>query len=167
MVWFLRDWISRQLSLPNADGVVLILVAAGIWILLSVDRGLLQADRDYRGLAANLLIEGGIRTACIIAFVAAGMGVTGYALGIFLSEVVATGHARWLARTPGRSWTTAGPGTGHTGPGAPGPATGHRSARRPEPDRPVPGPSRVGTWSSTWPRPSWAWPCWACSRTST
>lgn len=126
VVWFLRDWISRELSLPNADGVVLILVAAGIWILLSVDRGLLQANRDYRGLAANLLIEGGVRTVCVIGFVVAGMGVTGYALGIFLSEVVATGHARWLARN---AWP------------APDPAEVHDAGTRtpPEPDHPVTG----------------------------
>ena len=47
---------------PTAQGVVLILVAAGIWILLCVDRGLLQAHRGYRALAGNLLVEGGVRT---------------------------------------------------------------------------------------------------------
>ena len=101
VVWALQDWIARQLSLPNSQGVLLILVAAGIWILLCVDRGLLQAHRDYRALAINLLVEGGMRTVCVIGFVAAGMGVSGYALGIFLSEVVATVHARWLAS---RAW---------------------------------------------------------------
>ena len=101
VVWVLQDWIARQLSLPNSQGVLLILVAAGVWILLCVDRGLLQAHRDYRALAVNLLVEGGMRTVCVIGFVAAGMGVSGYALGIFLSEVVATVHARWLAS---RAW---------------------------------------------------------------
>jgi O-antigen/teichoic acid export membrane protein len=101
VVWALQDWIARQLSLPNSQGVLLILVAAGVWILLCVDRGLLQAHRDYRALAINLLVEGGMRTVCVIGFVVAGMGVSGYALGIFLSEVVATVHARWLAA---RAW---------------------------------------------------------------
>ena len=58
LVVLLQNWIARQLSLPNSQGIVLILVAAGIWILLCVDRGLLQAHRRYTGLAANLLIEG-------------------------------------------------------------------------------------------------------------
>jgi O-antigen/teichoic acid export membrane protein len=101
VVWLLQGWIARELSLPNDQGVVLILIAAGIWILLCVDRGLLQAHRDYRALAVNLLAEGAVRTACVIGFVVVGMGVSGYALGIFLSEVVATAHARWLAS---RAW---------------------------------------------------------------
>ncbi|HUD17674.1 MAG TPA: hypothetical protein VMQ59_10440, partial [Acidimicrobiales bacterium] len=33
VVLLLQGWIARQLSLPNSQGVVLILVAAGIWIL--------------------------------------------------------------------------------------------------------------------------------------
>ena len=32
---------------------------------------------------------------------AGGAGVAGYALGVFVSEVVATAHAHWLAR---RAW---------------------------------------------------------------
>ena len=101
LVLALQGWIARWLGLPSGQGVVLILMAAGIWILLSVDRGLLQAHRSYRPLAANLLVEGGIRTACVLTLVAGGMGVTGYALGIFVSELVATAHAHWLAS---RAW---------------------------------------------------------------
>ena len=101
VVLLIQGWIARQLSLPNSDGIVLILVAAGIWILLCVDRGLLQAHRSYRALAGNLLVEGGVRT-----FLRGGaggrlhLGVAGYALGIFVSEVAATVHAH-LAGLPG------------------------------------------------------------------
>jgi O-antigen/teichoic acid export membrane protein len=97
VVLLIQDWIARQLSLPDSQGIVLILVAAGIWILLCVDRGLLQAHRRYRGLAGNLLIEGGVRTVSVIVLVVAHAGVAGYALGVFLGEVMATLHARWLA----------------------------------------------------------------------
>ncbi len=93
----LQGWIARQLSLPNSQGVALILVSGGIWILLCVDRGLLQAHRSYRALAGNLLIEGGFRTVFVIGLVAAHLGVAGYAIGVFVSEVVATVHAHWLA----------------------------------------------------------------------
>ncbi len=103
-VLLLQGWIARQLSLPNSAGVVLILVAAGVWILLCVDRGLLQAHRGYRALAGNLLIEGTVRSFVIILLVAAHLGVAGYAFGIFISEVVATVHAHWLAT---RAWSTA------------------------------------------------------------
>jgi O-antigen/teichoic acid export membrane protein len=102
VVLVLQNWIARQLSLPNSQGIVLVLVAAGVWILLCVDRGLLQAHRRYAGLAANLLIEGGVRTFVVIVLVVAHMGVTGYALGVFLGEVLATLHGHWLA---GRTWS--------------------------------------------------------------
>jgi O-antigen/teichoic acid export membrane protein len=108
VVWLLQGWIAHQLSLPNDQGVLPILAAAGIWILLSVDRGLLQAHRDYRALAVNLLMEGAVKAVCVIGFVAIGMGVSGYALGILASEAAATVHARWLAS---RAWPATGPAT--------------------------------------------------------
>jgi len=101
LVLALQGWIAHQLHLPDGRGVVLILMAAGIWILLSVDRGLLQAHRSYRPLAGNLLIEGGVRTLLVLVLVFGGLGVVGYALGVFVSEVVATAHAHWLAQ---RAW---------------------------------------------------------------
>ncbi len=91
-----RGWIARQLSLTNSRGVALILVAGGIWILLSVDRGLLQAHRRYRSLAGNLLVEGGARTALVLVFVFAHLGVEGYGLGLFCGELIAAVHAHWL-----------------------------------------------------------------------
>jgi O-antigen/teichoic acid export membrane protein len=101
VVLALQGWIARQLHLPDGRGVVLILMAAGVWILLCVDRGLLQAHRSYRPLAGNLLVEGGVRTGLVVILVAAGAGVAGYALGVLLSEIAATLHAHWLAR---RAW---------------------------------------------------------------
>ena len=101
IVFALQGVIARWLSLGNSQGVFLILVAAGIWILLCVDRGLLQAHRSYMALAGNLLIEGGVRTVFVIALVVAGAEVRGYAFGVFVGEVVATVQARWLAS---RAW---------------------------------------------------------------
>jgi O-antigen/teichoic acid export membrane protein len=97
VVLLLQGWIARQLSLPNSQGVVLILVAAGIWIFLCVDRGLLQAHRSYMALAGNLLVEGGVRTSLVIVLVVAHVGVAGYAIGVFMGEVVATAQAHWMA----------------------------------------------------------------------
>jgi len=102
VVLALQGWIAHQLHLPNGEGVVLTLMAAGVWILLCVDRGLLQAHRFYNPLAGNLLVEGGVRTVLVLALVAGGAGVAGYALGLLVSEVVATVHAHWLAR---RAWS--------------------------------------------------------------
>ena len=105
VVLALQGWIARQLHLPNGEGVVLTLMAAGVWILLCVDRGLLQAHRFYNPLAGNLLVEGGVRTVLVLVLVAGGAGVAGYALGLLVSEVVATLHAHWLAR---RAWSDPG-----------------------------------------------------------
>lgn len=93
-----QGWIARWLGLPNGTGVFLILMAGGTWILLCVDRGLLQAHRSYRPLAANLLVEGVIRTGLVLVLVIGGLGVAGYALGVLVSELAATAHARWAAR---------------------------------------------------------------------
>lgn len=102
VVWALQGWIARELSLPNDQGVVLTLVAGGVWIFLSVDRGLLQSRRRYNWLAGNLVVEGAVRFAGVLVFVFAGMGVGGYALGLFLGEVIAAAHAHWLAA---RAWS--------------------------------------------------------------
>ncbi len=96
-----QGWIARQLKLPDGRAIVLILVAAGVWILLSIDRGLLQAHRSYRPLAGNLLVEGVVRTVLVLGLVVAGAGVTGYALGVLLGEAAAAVHAHWLAD---RAW---------------------------------------------------------------
>jgi O-antigen/teichoic acid export membrane protein len=106
IVWLAKGFIARELRLPNTAGVFAILVAAGIWILLSVDRGLLQAHRDYRGLAGNLLVEGLVRSAFVVGLVSAGFGVGGYAIGIFIGEAMAAVHARWLAS---RAWPAIAP----------------------------------------------------------
>ena len=105
VVLLIQGWIAGQLHLPNGQGVVLILMAAGVWILLSVDRGLLQAHRSYRNLAVNLVVEGGVRTVLVVVLVAGGLGVVGYALGVLVSEILATVHAHWLAK---RAWADPG-----------------------------------------------------------
>ena len=132
VVLIVQGWIARALSLPDGTSVVLILLAAGVWIVLSVDRGLLQAHRRYSGLAGNLLVEGGVRTVLVVALVAAGFGVTGYAFGVLACEVVAAVHARWLARRTvaedaGSSTPVATSGVpGGAGSGAPTPVAGRR-----------------------------------------
>ena len=81
-------------SIPVPLGVFAIIVAGAVWVLLSLDRGLLQARRRYRALSVNLLVEGGTRTAAVLCFVGCGMGVAGVAWGFLLAEVVTAIHAR-------------------------------------------------------------------------
>jgi O-antigen/teichoic acid export membrane protein len=93
----LRGPVAHLLSIPAPLGVFAAVSAGGVWILLSLDRGLLQARRSYQALAANLVVEGGVRTVAVLSFVGAGMGVTGAAWGILVAEVVTAIHARIAA----------------------------------------------------------------------
>ncbi len=87
--------IARALSLSNASGITPILTAGAAWALLSIDRGLIQAQRRYGALAVNLLVEAGARTGVTLALVAAGMGVQGAMLAILCSAAFADAHARF------------------------------------------------------------------------
>jgi O-antigen/teichoic acid export membrane protein len=95
-IWLVRAPLISALSLPGPGGVVEILTAAGIWVLVSIDRGLLQARQDYRNLSINLVMEAVTRTAFTIGFAAA-WGVTGAALGVLVGEMITAVHARVTA----------------------------------------------------------------------
>jgi len=96
-----RGLIARELSIPAPLGVFAILVAGFLWVLLSMDRGLLQARRRYRTLSKNLVVEGGTRTVAVLCLVGAGLGVTGAAWGILVAEAITLLHARVAAD---RAW---------------------------------------------------------------
>jgi O-antigen/teichoic acid export membrane protein len=90
--WALAD----ALSLRTPAGVSEVLVAGGIWALLSIDRGLLQARTQYTALATNLGVEAGVRTVVMVGLAAAGVGVGGVAIGQLCAMVAADAHARWV-----------------------------------------------------------------------
>ena len=104
VVFATRHWIAVLLGQRSGIGIAAILTAAAFFVLLSLDRGLLQARRAYRPLAANLLVEGGMRTVAVLALVGAGKGSSGAAVGILVAEMVTAGHARFAAV---RAWSTA------------------------------------------------------------
>ncbi|MHB8262301.1 MAG: lipopolysaccharide biosynthesis protein [Acidimicrobiales bacterium] len=91
-VWILQGRISGWLSLPSRAGVFETLVAGALWVIVSVNRGVLQARKEYRWLGWNLAIEGMTRTVFMIGLAAAGLGLTGAAMGILLGEAVALAH---------------------------------------------------------------------------
>ncbi len=97
----ISPWFSHVLGQDNPFAVFCVLAAGEIWILLSFDRGLLQAGQSYRTLAVNLLIEGGVRTGAVLVLVGAGFGVTGAAVGMLVAELVTALHARVMA---GQAW---------------------------------------------------------------
>ena len=73
-----------------------ILTAGGVWILVSIDRGLLQVSRDYSDLSINLVIEATMRCALTVGM-AAELGVEGAALGLLFAELITATHARFTA----------------------------------------------------------------------
>ncbi|HEX4015756.1 MAG TPA: hypothetical protein VHX15_03380 [Frankiaceae bacterium] len=89
----IRGPLSGQLSLPGPGGLSETLIAGGVWGVLCLERGLLQASHAYRALGANLLVEGLSRGVLTVALVGAGFGVTGAAVAILLSVLLAEAHA--------------------------------------------------------------------------
>jgi O-antigen/teichoic acid export membrane protein len=97
--------VAGLLNQKSGIGVAAILTAAGFFVLLSIDRGLLQAHRAYRPLAANLVVEASIRVIAVVVLVAAGYGPSGAAVGVLIGEVAAAANARWASV---RAWSGGG-----------------------------------------------------------
>lgn len=102
IVFTSRHAVAVLLNQQSGVGIAAILTAAAFFVLLSLDRGLLQAHRAYRPLAANLLVEMSIRVVAVVVLVAAGYGPSGAAVGILIGEVAAAAHARWASV---RAWS--------------------------------------------------------------
>ena len=71
LVWAVVVFASRHgvavlLNQQSGIGIAAILTAAAFFVLLSLDRGLLQAHRAYRPLAVNLLVEMGVRVVAVL-----------------------------------------------------------------------------------------------------
>jgi O-antigen/teichoic acid export membrane protein len=90
----LRGPLARLLGLPGPAGVAEVVLAGGGWLLLCIDRGLLQARRAYGPLSRNLVVEGAARTAVTLALVAGGIGVEGAALGLLAAMLLSEADAR-------------------------------------------------------------------------
>ena len=89
----IRGPLAGQLSLPGPGGLSETLIAGAVWGVLCLERGLLQASHAYRALGVNLLVEGLSRGVLTVALVGAGFGVTGAAVAILLSVLLAEAHA--------------------------------------------------------------------------
>jgi O-antigen/teichoic acid export membrane protein len=63
------------------------LPAAGLWLELSILRGVLQGVGDYKGVGISLIAEQAVRLAVGTALAAGGLGVTGAYLGTPLSFI--------------------------------------------------------------------------------
>ena len=93
--------VSHALRLPDDGGVAFTMIAAGFWLLLCLDRAVLQSHRRYASLGMSLMVEIGVRTVLVLTFAELGWGIWGYALGLMIGEVVAAVQAHLSSR---RAW---------------------------------------------------------------
>jgi O-antigen/teichoic acid export membrane protein len=88
--------VAAVLAKPSPLAVGAMLVGAGLWVSLCIDRGFLQGTRSYRPLANNLLTEGAVRTVVVLGLAVA-FKLPGAAFGVLLAEVATAIHARLAA----------------------------------------------------------------------
>jgi len=90
--------VAQELLAHDTKGrVIAMLAGAGLWVVLCIDRGFLQATRSYRDLSMNLLIEGGVRAVAVLGLVAIRPTVLSACVGILIAEIVTFAHARYRA----------------------------------------------------------------------
>ena len=99
----LDPWLSQALRIYGNGAAALTLMAGGVWLLLCIDRAILQVHRRYRDLGQNLIVEIGVRTVLMLAFAAGGFGVTGFAVALLIGEIAASIHAHVIAE---RAWSS-------------------------------------------------------------
>lgn len=77
----LRSPIAAALNVDQDWGAAAVPVAAMLWMVLSVERGLLQGFQRYRVVAYSIVGEGALRIVFALLLVAVGLDVTGAFLG--------------------------------------------------------------------------------------
>jgi O-antigen/teichoic acid export membrane protein len=83
----LRAPIAAALNVDQVWAAAAVPVAAMLWIVLSVERGLLQGFQRYRTVAYSIVAEGGLRIFFALVLVAVGLDVTGAFLGSALALI--------------------------------------------------------------------------------
>jgi O-antigen/teichoic acid export membrane protein len=83
-----REPLAALLNVDETWAAAAVPVTGCLWLLLCVQRGLLQAARAYRPAGLSIVLEASGRLLCGAALAAAGMGVTGAYLGTVASVAV-------------------------------------------------------------------------------
>ncbi len=82
-------YLQSYFNLPAQHDLVLLAIAAGVYIPLGVRRGSMQGCYNFRGLAINVVVEVAVKFAAALLFLHLGLGVTGVMIAVLLSIVAA------------------------------------------------------------------------------
>jgi hypothetical protein len=92
-------YLKSYFNLPAQHDLVLLAVAAGVYIPLGVRRGRMQGCYNFRALAINVVVEVVVKLGGALLFLHMGMGVTGVMAAVLLSIVAA-----YIAGQPGTGY---------------------------------------------------------------
>lgn len=90
-----RDQLAALLNIDEVWAAAAVPVTGALWLVLSVQRGLLQAAQAYRPVALSIVLESIGRLITGVVLVEAGLGVTGAYLGTFAAFACAA-IALWV-----------------------------------------------------------------------
>jgi len=84
-----REPLAALLNVEQAWAAAAVPPTAVMWLVLCVQRGLLQAAQAYRAVGLSVVLDAGGRLLLGLVLVGAGLGVTGAYLGTFLAFALA------------------------------------------------------------------------------
>ena len=85
-----REPLASLLNVDEEWAAAAVVPTAGLWLVLSVQRGLLQSTRAYRPVGLSIVLEALGRLAAGALLVALGLGVSGAYLGTLSSFAIAS-----------------------------------------------------------------------------
>jgi O-antigen/teichoic acid export membrane protein len=83
------SYLKSYLNLPTQHDLVLLAIAAGIYVPVGVRRGWMQGSYNFSGLALNVVVEVAVKLVGALLLLRFGMGVTGVMTAVLLSIVAA------------------------------------------------------------------------------
>jgi O-antigen/teichoic acid export membrane protein len=81
----LRHPLAEIVNVDEEWAAAAVPVTAGVWLLVCVQRGLLQATRAYQPVALSIVADGLLRIIAALILVAASLDVTGAYLGLLIA----------------------------------------------------------------------------------
>jgi O-antigen/teichoic acid export membrane protein len=86
-----REPLAALLDVEEAWAAAAVPVAGGLWLVLALQRGVLQGARAYRVIGLSIVLEAAGRLVAGVLLVAAGAGVTGAYLGTPVAVALVVG----------------------------------------------------------------------------